>query len=516
MVLHRRRSQDSRKSAEKSKTVTEMIDEEIANLHPQLANQAVRCKEALAALRVAQAAELQESKELNACRDEARARRDRLTARMQACVRGWLVRRQFVDVVNREFKNQVGLAAVLPDQLRDQLRHVQHSIHDLKYRRTDRRNAALRVQSWWRSIHARRIAMILRVAHRMHKLHMTMVNAAIKLQSRYRAYSAYRRFYLPIRQRMEFTHAEHLKKMEQGLVCVVRIQRAMRAKLARRKMCKAREQMRDLITSKVDADGGFLNLDGQSSQTSCLGLVDQWAPLQAGSASGRVIISEVSALPKPDQELHKLENSGLTPFYGSSHQELLRHRIGGPAAVQVHQLMSATYLAQTCGVGCNLQLLEDARFPDELWNVYPEGVSHRFLEQLDEDAWAQRTVVQPCRADRRSSSRRRGGAGGRNARCTRVPSGKPAQSPPNNAARRARAREDAHTTKPTAPDLAHHHIIEFGQELHPLLIGTPFLSSTPVPPPGAPPHKQCSLRVSRHRSVNMDCTGSWEGATGFT
>ena len=92
--------------------------------------------------------------------------------------------------------------------------------------------------------------------------------------------------------------------------------------------------------------------------------------------------------PRKAREFEKLEQAGLVPFYGSSAQQLIRHRIGGPTALRMQKrlVLGMGMLSEGQGdSGEEDDEVDDAELdhPSMLWDVYPEGISAGFLDGLD-------------------------------------------------------------------------------------------------------------------------------------
>jgi len=492
--------------------VTALIDEELALLRPRAAEQAVRRERAQRELEAVRLEVQREARHLRQLRSEQRQRRRKLASRMQAAVRGWLSRRKFVIRLHREFADQVGMAALLPDQLQDQLKALQHNVHDLEYSAEDRVRAAVRLQAWWRSVTARRAVWVLQVASQMRRVHARMVAAAMRIQAWFRAYETRTRFRVQILINMGLRCSQQMEDMERLLQLVVRLQRAVRGRIARRRVQEAR---RILTGSEQRQSLGDMVEAQRAAVARPTALVDSWQPggIAAGTAAlldAPCVAAAEDTSPKREHELERLEEYGLVPFYWSSARENVRHRVGGPTALKMHRRLGigapprtdggTTSGGETEGTASGEESLEPL---GNMCEVYPEGLSAGFLDNLDEDAWP--WDHHGRKKKQRKASTKRGAAGRpRRPACRLV-----VPAPPTNAERRAQVREEAQAAAVAAAEAA---AAEASGELHPLLANAPVLERAPAPPPGAPPRGRPRPCPAKRGG---DDDGSWSGATGF-
>lgn len=495
----RARSLSSSRRA-KAPTVLEMIDDELARLRPLIPAAAEAQELARIDLDAARKQELVELRNLRQNRDDQKERRLKLASRMQACVRGWLTRKRFVCALNRELVNQVGIAALLPDQLRDQLKGLQHHVHDLQYHHEDRVHACVRLQAWWRSISARRIVWVLRLTNQINALHRRMNAAAMKIGAWYRAHEARNRFRTQIQINMGLARARQMQEMELCLQVVIRLQRNIRAKLARKKVREARELRNELF-----AQAHLQNLELRD------GAAEECVEVP-------VIEDQVKASPpRKAREFEKLEQAGLVPFYGSSAQQLIRHRIGGPTALRMQKRLVLGMGMLSEGQedsGEEDDVVDDAELdhPSMLWDVYPEGISTGFLDGLDKDAWPEDGWGR-VEDKRKAAAKRRKAARKRQKAIPACPT-KVVMPPPSNTEKRARARGEAAVVSDLGSKETAAAVVE---DLHPLLMNGPMPPQrVPLPPAGAPPRGRPRIRTpAQSPDDDEDEDGCWNGATSF-
>jgi len=524
----RRRSTSAAPSqAPQQPSVLEMIEEELGRLRPGVEEQAARSSQLVQELAEARSEEFREKRLLRKNRAFRQERAQRLAMRMQACIRGWLVRKRVVVALNKELAAQAGVAACMPDQLRDQLRDLKHTVHELKYQPDHRHAATVRLQAWWRGFLARRVVAVLRVAKKMREVYHRMSVAATKLSAWYRAISTRLRYRDEIRARMRETFDRQMEEMALGLQTIIKLQRAFRAKLALRRL----EAFREAFGSDQLDDESEADADTQVPTLSLL--VDSWRPGgltgdPAGDQAAAIAAAASAALgreqhqqvaPRSDRELERLEAAGLVPFYWSSSQDLVRHRIGGSQAVRIQRQLRV-------GEAVDWQLPSDDVLESMggFWDVYPEGLSADFLEGLDEDAW-------PWPNKGRAKKQRR-----KPPRKKVLPAAPP--PPPSNAEKRAAKRDQVAVTAAEKAELTAIGAAGQlgGEEAHPLFVNAPPLLPRllPAPPPGPPPRGAGGRRppplgarapkksfappskAAFGGEVGDDDEGSWGGARSFS
>lgn len=455
------------------KSAIELFDEELAQLRPGVAGQAERCRKITQELAVARETEKLERQALMKSRDFRKERADKLTKRLQACIRGWLRRKRFVLAINTELAAEAGFASLLPDQLRDQLRVLKHTVHDLKYQGEHRERAIIRLQAFWRGMLGRRVVRVLWVSNYMRQVYLQMDLAATRISAWHRSVSTRLKYREVIYTHMRETSLRQFTEMVEGLKIVVKLQRAFRARLAVRNVTRRRSAAANILNGCLGMVFTLPEGNGESDDDSDDGArnVDSWRPggLLGDSRRHEASLSSSQGLPEPrsDRELKKLEEAGLTPFYWSSSHELVRHRIGGSKALK---------MGRRLGIGEADEWTPPS--DDELdcigglWDVYPEGLSADFLEKLDEDAWPW-----PRKAARKAK------------KPAQKPAKRPAapQPPPVNSERRAIAREEAEASKAVVAAAA---ALAAGpsEECHPLFDNAPPLPPlAPAPPRTLPP-----------------------------
>lgn len=364
----------------------------MARLKPILAEQKERHAAAVVELKAARAEEAERKIALERCRSEDNRRRVAVVARLQGCVRGWLVRRKFVGVLTIEVQAAGTVVAQLPDQLRENLVAMQHSVHDTAYKDEHRLRAAIRLQSWWRGIQFRRVYHIVWVATRIRRLHEMMEDAATKIQAWFRCFWTKFRYSSQIHNNMLRRHKLMLEEMEMGLLVVIKLQRNVRARLARKRLQEAREKLEAAGIAAAWDSLAVQDAEPEDPQESILA-IDNWRPRGPGGAAPHVL----DRPPRRDAELEKLEDAGLVPFYWSSAHERVRHTIGGQASLKMQRqlgLIGEGNAGTADEEEDGLALVpragsepEAAASVGQLWDVYPEGLSKGFLDELDQDAW---------------------------------------------------------------------------------------------------------------------------------
>lgn len=509
---------------EKAKTLPEMIEEELARLRRQSAEQAQRCEGVERALEAAREDEVREFRALQQRKSELIGRRHELTLRFQTSVRRLLENKQIIGVINREVTEQLGLAAVLPHQLREQLKGLRNTIHDMEYSAEDRVHAATRLQALWRAITARRVFRILRLAGRMRQAHSQMVASAMKIQAWYRAHKTRTRFRVQILMNMGLKCSRQMEDLERFLKVVVLLQRSVRARLARKRVQEARSALNGTPNSLWNEDTLSKQLETREANPKRnVVMLDSWKP--GGVAAGLAAVQSASntafvgdKMPKRDRELEKIQQAGLIPFYGSWAREIVRHRVGGPSALKMQRQLGIGCASR--GGSCNGEAAEESNSGEEeeledvgnLWDVYPEGTSMGFLEHLDDDAWAYKHRGQ--KRNLRKPAKCGGPRGTKKPVSTRKSCSLVVPLPPSNAEQRARARAEAKEAASAAGDKDS--ASEEGMELHPLLITAPLPQRSPAPPRDAPPHTRPRLRLGKNSATcSDDEDASWSGARSF-
>lgn len=485
-----------------------MLDEELEMLRPQLAGQSVRVAGLVEELKEARKEEEREARDQRKNHAQRLQRRIQVTSRMQACVRGWLVRRRFIAALDHRIVDRMAVSAMLPDMLRDQLQGLQHNIHDLLYRPSDHEDAAVKLQAWYRSILARRVVSVVRIAEKMRLIAVRMNAAVTRIQSWYRGLVTRQRMQVQIRLKLDLTRQHQWEEMQQGVHYIIKIQTWFRNKLAavelRRRMAAQQVMWDALMAKSPTAAGAPLSIGNEGEEE--VVLVDTWRrsdPSQGLSASpdaGDAFGAAMEGTPRPDRELEKLEAAGLVPFYWASSGEVIRHRIGGPAAQKMERRLAAlpAMEVEDDHDSDRQGSLDAAVFGDSAsgedhlgnsWDMYITGVSQNFLTSLDADVW-KRHPGMPCQKPAGSRRTRRSRSSARRPKkrpCTKV-----VAQPPSNAELRMQARKESQQAVDRA-DTADGASAENGTrgfDPHLLLVNAP-----PLPPEKPRP----STRIARYR-----------------
>jgi hypothetical protein len=452
--------------------VLQMVDEELATLQPAHEAQILKVEQLKQAHKAAVKEEQREARERSMNQAERLQRRLKVTSRMQACVRGWLVRKRVIAALDHRTVQNLRHAAMLPDLLREQLKSLQHGTHDLKYRTEEREAAATKLQNWWRSIVKGRVEKIVQLARILQGIGDHMAAAATVIQAWYRGMTTKLRMRCRIRAAMEATKQQQIRDMVVALHSIVQIQRKYRGKLAR-------AERKRLLAERglaISAASGHLSLAlstvSAEEEDSKLRLVDTWRPATGPgvepAGSGKVGV-HITSPPRHDWEIDKIQSAELVPFYEASMEEVIHHQIGGPSALAIaDELMGNTDYSITDESGTVGSLCD---MSDSTWNVYPNGLTQDFLPQLDPDALEKggrgksyRNSLH-LRGIRKSSRRKRLDC--RPAPCTKI-----CALPPSNTEQRAKTRE--------VPKLCNgetNNMTDNGRDPHPLFINAPSLPS---------------------------------------
>jgi len=481
---------------------TKSIDDELAQLRARATEQSARVQHAATALRARKAKEAEELEALRQKKVAQRQLRSQYATRLQAQARGWLTRRQLAQhaAADEEKLAQQGANLTLvvsSDHLREQLAGLQLQLHDMEYRREDRVAAICKLQAWWRSMLAKRVFQVMRIAHKMRAYHNQVRHAAVCIQAWFRMYPVVWRFRSVLLAEGALRHQKQLEDMERLVQVVVVLQRSFRRRLQQKGERPGEEQRSVTCMSPTKA----------KSQSEIV-LIDSWKP--GGIAAGKAAVQNArpgavvgDRVQKSDPEIEKIQEAGLIPFYGSSAREIIRHRVGGPSALKMQRQL---------GIG----RAEDSPSEDDdllhdlgtLWDVYPEGVSWDFLGHLDDDTWAH---------DHRGRTRslRRPAKYGTTVRKPKEPRRRRRKTqliippPPSNAENRVRAREEQReANERNQQDFADDTNL---LDMHPLLVGAPTPPRMPMLLEPAPP---LGRRKVRQASGGVNHS-SWEGATSF-
>lgn len=329
----------------------EYLDREIEACHAQLVERREARSKAEERLRKARLKEQQDNS-LRRQTDVTNMRRHEMARKIQAVLRGFLVRR-FVATTMR-MQVQVKSSHGDREVLHDQIQSLQHNVHDLVFQSQEKARAVTTIQLWWRAVCARRLVQVIKVVKAVRHLQRRLEAAATVIQSCYRGHRARLQYFELIREVTEASRRRMVLETERHWCCVLLVQRAIRSYLARKEAEKRRE--------KLDA----------------FGLQDpenDWKLALAKTAPASLPWPKPPVEPshKKRAEFENLHNNGLIPFYWTA-TEVVRHKIGGHAWLgRPHSRPGPSRSARTGGGGT-----EAAGEIAELYDVYPEGISEDF------------------------------------------------------------------------------------------------------------------------------------------
>jgi hypothetical protein len=468
-----------------------MADEELSHLRPAQENQVKLIEELREKLRIAQRAESKEARDRTMNNIAKMQQRLQVTARLQACVRGWLYRRRVVAAMRAKSVQTSLISDKMPGLLRRQLHDLQHEVHGLQYRAEDRVDASLKLQAWWRAIVARRVVKLAQLSRALQVLVQRMEAAAIVVQAWFRGTTTKLRLRGEIQARIAATkHLQYLE-IEVALKCIIQIQRGYRAKLAKRLVYHKflESELADKIPPRVAVV--------RERQ-----LIDSWRPAGApgaeamGSGNHGVIIKSP---PQHDWEVDKIEAVDLIPFYGASSEQAVRHQIGGPTALMMQQQLLGPSTMEGAEDAV-LALADDvargsfAESLGEPWDIYPSGLTPGFLPILDRDVWEKGGRAK----SRENALRKRGiskSKGRKHSDCGVRPCTKILMQEPSNIEERVQTRQ-AQKVSDSAKDSS-------AIDCHPMFVNAPPLPATKAAAPGR------SSRYVRVANVEDDEEGSW-------
>lgn len=484
-----------------------MYDSEIARLKPEHEGQVRKVEDLKHALVEARKFEKKVAREQTLNRAERLQRRLKVTSRMQAVVRGWLVRKRIIAALDKSKCQNLRQAAMLPDLLRTQLIELQHGVHDLEFRPEDREAAATKLQAWWRAMAGRRVVEIVKLSIVLQVVTARMAAAAVVVQAWYRGVSTKLRMRNLIRLRLLERRKTEVIEMQHALRCIIQIQRAFRTKLAWRSLCDRQAIMDELkheaarFTPESNMEAICDDITGN--------MVDTWGPVStpcavpAGSGNAGVVIRDP---PRLDREVEKIESRELVPFYDVCAEHQIRHQIGGPLAVMMQEQLSLAEptLALTDGDGdtsskaCTTDLALLEKQLGSVWPIYPDGLTQGFLPTLDEDAWekggrakSQRNALR-IRGVQKRKRRKSLECGPRP--CTVVVGQAPLNAEGRIQLREERRKQSIQDGKADIADA----------DPHPMFI------NAPTEPPAKPGRPRCSARyVQSHPYQGDDDEGSW-------
>eukprot|EP00928_Gymnodinium_smaydae_P047844 TRINITY_DN3195_c0_g3_i2.p1 TRINITY_DN3195_c0_g3~~TRINITY_DN3195_c0_g3_i2.p1 ORF type:complete len:615 (-),score=133.18 TRINITY_DN3195_c0_g3_i2:24-1868(-) len=540
---------------------SEAVDSELLELRRELAQRRQAREQAKQTVERWEAEEQRHAEQVRNSTAFIRQRR-RVVIKIQSMVRGLQARKLVVK--NFEEKLAKRMFAMSHDKLLLEVGDLRnHVFGKLMHTPDDIVAAVVRLQAWWRCILTRRSAVVLRVAAEINFLYERLDSSARVIQARYRGHRTRVELQNLIQTRIEADQVLRMDDWTQVIGHIIKLQRAHRSKMARRRLQEAQELDRlrrrvlrspTLFVSEDDLpavesnddenDEAYIIAWTASSRSATAGKRESTASTAAGDRLGsaaRTSTADASAsagdrigsatgdhsrrssidalwsaavgatttatvLPPPaasrsrrassepdgqeeasaswaqqqsptgelrsktnareafdDEELERIADAGLEPFYWSAAGERLRHRIGGPEvadrARQLLRPMTSQALAVADGAACSPAapaddaVMRGARgdtqaayeAPCDLWDVYLGD-----------------SLLKKRARRKRSSSRRHAARTAGTAR--RVTRG--AQAPPSHSQRRAESRKLAEAEE--EEDVA---IVEY----HPLLVNAPLL-----------------------------------------
>lgn len=531
----RSRSGSKAREKESSWDVISSIDQELAKLKPELSQRSQARERLSQELVAAKKAEADAKITLSQSMISEQEKRGLVRARFRAAVRKIMMKNRIISAMNNEMAAQMAAGPLLPQKLRGQLHQLQHSLHGLKYHEEDRERGATRLQAYWRGVLGRRMVCCLRVSKLMHDVHMWVFTSTVKIQCWYRSRSTRKKWRAKIANRIETRRQMEEAFAEQKLRVTIQMQRAIRARLARKRVAEEKErQARKLRAWQQDSAIPDANA-GKPVM-----LVDSWRNPQEDHADK----AEVRE-PPPDLELAKIRDVGLVPFYWNYATDTIRHRIGGPEAIKIQQQLnvgigaSALKTSQSEAGSAASSGDDEAQtgttFPTEVlpgaepnggeqhgvlieprkkirfnsftaqddveaeeaalganWNVYPEGLPAGFVENL-EDVYSKdqkkSKKKQAKKDEQRRPSRRRSSL--------QVP----APGPPQNAEKRQDHRE-AELAKKEMAEVKRHVSKAVEHMQHPLLGGLIESIMPNVPEHASPLKTKFSSAISKLGALN--------------
>jgi len=481
-----------------------MMESELESLRPAVVQASERRKWLLEELAKAKVEEAREKKNLADSKLTQAERRANLRERFQKAVKSFMARRRIIAAMNSELAAQMAQSPLLPQQLQSQLEALRLCTHSLKYQAQHRSAGVERLQAWWRGVLARRLVFCLHAAKAMEKARGTMHEASVKIQSWYRASSTKRKWKGRIQLRIQMRREAEFMEQEQVLRFTIQLQRAVRARLARKAVAREKARLKRNRTFHQESTD-YLLVDGEKKKW-----IDTWRPRDSADA--------LKALEGPipqDPELDKMREAGLIPFYSSYATAQIRHRIGGPIALKIQRQLGVGVGAlargevpeKLLGDGSDDLNDEEAALGGD-WDVYPEGISKSFLDTLQDDDFRRRHRKKTPSKSKKLPRKRA--------------SSRPPPPPPTHTRSRAEARhaslqaaEEAAARAEAAKAVAH---LE-----HPLLEGlmpnVPFHPSPPTRPPSGRRRPVTFGRQELDKGAELRPAvqedEGWGGLTGF-
>lgn len=332
------------KESVQRKTAIDLLDEEIVFLKEKLEEQ--RKVRERADKRLAEARKKEAL--CNADRRKTRvadARRLEAAKTIQRGIRRYFIRRYMASTVDASTVALKAAIAADPEILPDQLQSLQQSIHDLVFADQDKDQAAITIQSWWRMALGQRLFRVHWIAEKVRAVGVLFNSSATSIQAWWRGHLERMKYLELIREVTEKTRCRMVADAELHLLCILRVQRAFRGRLARREAARRKQRI--------------ANLHGEDAAAAAS--LSKTAPARVPWPKPPVVPSE-----KKRAEFENLANNGLIPFYWTA-TEVVKHKIGG------HAWLGSNHAARK---GIPLDDLDD--LGEELYDVYPEGISEDF------------------------------------------------------------------------------------------------------------------------------------------
>jgi len=316
----------SARDSSSSWDVISMIEQELAKLKPELGRRSEARQRLSEELVEAKKAEAEAKTALAQSLITEQEKRSIVRARFRAGVRKVIMKNRIIAAMNNELAAQIAAGPLLPQKLRGQLHQLQHSLHGLKYHEDDRERGATRLQAWWRGVIGRRLVCCVRICQEMHKVHQRLQVATVQIQCWYRSRSTRKKWRAKIANRLETRRQTEEAFQEQKLRVTIQMQRAIRARLARKRVAEERERMARRMRHVTEQEQPDPNI-GKPAK-----LVDSWRNPHEDHAD-----KAEDRAPPPDLELAKIRDVGLVPFYWNYATDTIRHRIGGHEAIKIQQ-----------------------------------------------------------------------------------------------------------------------------------------------------------------------------------
>jgi len=162
---------------------------------------------------------------------------------------------------------------IVRSRLAGGLRDARHAVHNLVFTKKDRHNAAIRLQSWWRAVLSRRVAVLLQLRQRMVAMWRLQNASATRLSAAFRGKLARDHVQTLVAQRQSEVQRQDKKRLTKNRF-VVKVQCAVRTMIAKNTVKEQRRhkqtRMRLMLTpteppQDVLCSESLQSLHGQSS-----------------------------------------------------------------------------------------------------------------------------------------------------------------------------------------------------------------------------------------------------------